>query len=90
MRSFYLILEGEIAALNIKPVSGQGSIPSQSRNKMASKIFLLIVLVAFASSVRSSYVRELRVFTSSCNECGMTALGEISIKVIPFGTTRLG
>jgi hypothetical protein len=44
-----------------------------------SKTFFLIL--AFSAFAQSSYVKELRVFTASCDQCGMTALGEISVKV---------
>jgi hypothetical protein len=45
--------------------------------------FVVFVLAAAAAATlgQASYVRELRVFTASCDQCGMTALGEISVKV---------
>jgi len=51
-------------------------------SRMESKMCLVIALAAaLLASAQSSYVRELRVFTADCTQCGMTALGEISVKV---------
>jgi hypothetical protein len=41
----------------------------------------LISLTFLATIANATQIREIRVATADCNECGMTIFGELSVKV---------
>ena len=54
-----------------------------SETSIKSKMTKLLILFAFMliSASSGSIIREIRIKTSNCADCGMTFLGELSVKV---------
>ena len=57
--------------------------PWQVSFALNSKIMVLksLIFLALLASAYGDAVREIRVRTADCSECGMTFLGELSAKV---------
>ena len=41
----------------------------------------LLLALSLVAAVNADGIREIQVFTSDCNDCGMTTLGQLSAKV---------
>ena len=50
-------------------------------NKMDFKNVLFFALLIFPEICLGSNLKEIEVVTASCENCGMTFLGELSVKV---------
>ena len=50
-------------------------------NKMDFKTVLFFAMLIFPEICFGSNLKEIEVVTASCENCGMTFLGELSVKV---------
>jgi hypothetical protein len=49
---------------------------------MLKSIFAaIVVIVAVAATSSANTVKRLDIYTSACEDCGMTVLGHLSVKV---------
>merc|ERR1712203_116058 len=64
---------------------GKSLIDFYSLNKMDFKYGLFFALLIFPEMCFASNLKEIEVVTASCENCGMTFLGELSVKVCGQG-----
>merc|ERR1712018_466724 len=56
------------------------------RHSFLCKMSPKVAILAFVLSVAyGSYINEIRTYTADCSDCGMTFLGELSVKVCGKG-----
>merc|ERR1712045_981000 len=56
------------------------------KNKMSFRIVAILAISAILVNFSiGSYINEIRTYTASCADCGMTFLGELSVKVCAKG-----
>ena len=58
------------------------SIKIKKKKKMSKFLIFFAFMLISASS--GSIIREIRIKTSNCADCGMTFLGELSVKVSTY------